>query len=321
MAAPSQSSLAPEGSPSPRRRVTSEGLTVTALAIICSLVAWRVDTPALRIAAALILTLAAPGYALSYLVFPSRRLDPAERVLTALGMSLVVAALGGLLLDVLPGHMSRGAWALMLALVTLCATFGVALRPPTADDLPTGSVEREPDVSPSDDRWYSGRTRIALNLALGMLALALAAVALTLAVGSAERHTGFAELSLLPASQRRQPRLLVKLKSHELYPTPFTIVIREDRRVSLVSHVTLMPGEEWRILTGPLRVSTRALRAYAFRLGRTTPLLSTVYYPIGPREASTPVLRRTARRPKRNYPTSLKPDSSLSGQALRRGVS
>jgi hypothetical protein len=320
MASPSQSSLAPERSPSPRRRVTSEGLTVTALAIVCSLVAWRVDAPAPRIAAALILTLAAPGYALSSLVFPSRRLDPAERVLTALGMSLVVAALGGLLLDVLPGHMSRGAWALMLALVTLCATFGGALRPPTADDL-TGSVEQEPDVSPSDDGWYAGRTRIALNLALGMLALALAAVALTLAVRSAERHTGFAELSLVPASQRRQPRLLVKLKSHELHPTPFTIVIREDRRVSLVSHVTLMPGEEWRILTAPLRASTRALRAYAFRLGRTTPLLSTVYYPIVPREASTPVLRRTARRRKRNHPPSLKPDSFLNGQALSRGVS
>jgi uncharacterized protein DUF1616 len=314
MAAASPTSPAQGGSPTPRRRVTREGLAVAVLAIVCSLVAWLVDASAPRIAAALILTLAAPGYALSSLVFPSRRLDCAERVLTALGMSLVVAALGGLLLDVLSGHMSRGAWALMLALVTLCATLAGALRPPPPDDLQTGPVDGDADVSPSADGWYSGHARVALNLALGVSALALAAGALTMAVRSAERHAGFAELSVLPASQGREPRLLVKLESHELHPTPFTIVIREDRRVPLVSHITLTPGADWHILTTPLRLSTRALRADAFRLGSSTPLLSTVYYPAGPREVSTPVLRRTATRRKRPSASS-KSSPSLSRRA------
>jgi hypothetical protein len=291
MAARSQTPSAPRRPP--RLWIARQRLLVALLAIVCALVTALVDARVPRIAAALVLVLGTPGYALTALIFPSPRLDGAERALTILGTSLVVAALGGLLLDVLPGHMSRAAWALMLAVVTLCATGAAALRPPPQEDVAPASVEPETQAEVRADGWYSSLARVVVNaalgilalartvvnVALGILALALAAGALALTLHSANRHVGFAELSTLPAPSAHKRQLLVRLRSDELHRTPFTITIREDRRVPRVSHITLGPGEEWRIVTKPLRRSTRVVRTDVFGLGAVRPLLHNVYYP------------------------------------------
>jgi uncharacterized membrane protein len=296
MAAHSDRPVFPDRSLRPRRLMARGLLAVALLAIVCAYLAARVDAPTPRIAAALVLELALPGYAITVLVFARRRLDTAELALSVLGTSLVVSALGGLLLDVLPGHMSRQTWALMLMLVTLCAALAAVISSSSGSDPALARIPSDTQATEPAQDWKTGRTRIGVNLVLGVLTLALAAGALGLTLHSADRHVGFTELSALPASHGGRPRMLVRVRSHELHTIPFTIEIREDQRKPVISHITLGPGQEWRILTTPVPLTTRTVRAEVFRLGSPVAFLRTVYYLPGREDGSAAVKRR------RGYP-------------------
>ncbi len=67
------------------------------------------------------LVLFLPGYALSAALLPDGRTGLAERIAFSLGLSIAVAALGGLVLNRLPGGLNPGSWRLMLLALTLGA--------------------------------------------------------------------------------------------------------------------------------------------------------------------------------------------------------
>jgi hypothetical protein len=85
------------------------------------------------------LVLFLPGYAIAALAFPPRTISPAERGIYAIAISIAVAAVGGLILQLAIG-LDRAGWAVLLGSVTLiCAGWAVRLgrlRKPRPPRLP-----------------------------------------------------------------------------------------------------------------------------------------------------------------------------------------
>lgn len=109
----------------------SKDMQVTAaLATVCAAIALMPVLSAARLPAGLLLALCLPGYGLARLLFPGRSLGRAELAACVLGLSLGAVALGGLLLNVVPGHLGRPAWAIFLATLTVACCAVASLRKP-----------------------------------------------------------------------------------------------------------------------------------------------------------------------------------------------
>ena len=109
----------------------SKDIQVTAaLAVVCAVVELAPAASALRLPAGLLLALGLPGYGLSRHLFSGRSLGRAEFAAGVLGLSLAAAILGGLLLNLVPGHLGRPAWAIFLASLTVACCAAASLRDP-----------------------------------------------------------------------------------------------------------------------------------------------------------------------------------------------
>src|SRR4051794_27602344 len=75
--------------------------------------------PLLKALLTIPLVLFLPGYALVTALFPSMVVPTVERILMAIGGSIVLAIVVGLVLGALPLHLSTGSWAAVLLTLTL----------------------------------------------------------------------------------------------------------------------------------------------------------------------------------------------------------
>ena len=75
--------------------------------------------PIVGIMLALPLVFILPGYTLTQVLFHNRSLNAAYRLLFSIGLSLTIAILSGLILNLLPGGLQAISWALWLGLVTV----------------------------------------------------------------------------------------------------------------------------------------------------------------------------------------------------------
>ncbi|HEY1833049.1 MAG TPA: hypothetical protein VGG08_01325 [Solirubrobacteraceae bacterium] len=239
---------------------------VMGLAVLAGVLAATVAGP-VRIGAGIVLELLLTGYALATLVLGAgarARDGRAELLLCTLGGSLVVAALGGLVLDALPGHMDRLAWTLLLVCVTLAAVAATFVRDDSSGLAPAVSRRR---LTP----------RGAVNAVCAVLALCLAVAAIVIARDAADRTPGFSQLSTVPASKAHDPRLIVGLTSHEAHDASYLLVISEDGRPVFRYRLRLEPGAHWEMHTAPVAASTRKVMVRVYRGGQ--PDLYTSFYP------------------------------------------
>jgi hypothetical protein len=118
--------------------------------------------PVVRIVPAVPLVLFAPGYAVQAIVFRRDSLASVDRLIIALGMSMVIAIVAGLLLAAVGIPLAPLTWTGLLSLLTIGAT-GVAWlrRQQLRDDAPT-----------SHGAWRM-RWRDALRLALAGVSVLL----------------------------------------------------------------------------------------------------------------------------------------------------
>jgi uncharacterized membrane protein len=186
-----------------------------------------------RTMAALPLVLALPGYALSVAAFPGRALGAAERIAFSFGVSLAVAALGGLLLNWTPWGLQATSWALLLSGVTLGASAVGVLRR-------RGRPVADPD-----------RPGTEFNRRQGLL-LGLAALVVTGAVGVAHagathhRTAGFTQLWILPADRAGQNAVRLGVSNSELEGSTYRLqLVVEDRAVLEWPSLRLGPGGQW----------------------------------------------------------------------------
>ena len=103
---------------------------MAAVACLAVLTAFTVDTPVVRTLPALLMLLVVPGYALSVALLPAPR-DVFERCLIALGLSLCVDVLGGLLIDRTgsPNPSLSSACTMRAALAVLFSTLKGTVKP------------------------------------------------------------------------------------------------------------------------------------------------------------------------------------------------
>jgi hypothetical protein len=180
-----------------------KSLRVTAaLAAICAAIVLAPVPSVARLPAGLLLALVLPGYGLVCLLFPRRSLDRVELVACVLGLSLVAAALGGLLLNLAPGHFGRSAWTIFLASLTLACCTGACLRKPAP---PRGGLTGRAD-EPSGVRGALRRLRSRRNVTILLLSLAavtITSVAMVISVQASSAQKPPLTLWLKPLTDRR----------------------------------------------------------------------------------------------------------------------
>ncbi len=154
-------------------------------AALCGLLALALPFELLRVLLALPLALFLPGYAISAAIFAHGRIERRYYLVFSLGLSLAVLALGGLVLNYVPGGIRSGSWAVLLFLVVLAACRGAALRRPRRAGAP---------VSWALPRFNAPQAAL---LAGGAVAI-FAALVLAFTPVTAENATGYTEMWIEP---------------------------------------------------------------------------------------------------------------------------
>lgn len=193
------------------------------------------NTPLLAVLA-LPFVLVLPGYTLTCALLPERSLDVAERLLFSLGLSLVIAILGGLVLNLTPYGLEARSWSILLGDVTASAS-AVALL-------------RRGETAQSIVRW-TGTALAPRSWILFGLAAAVAAGSIAISVISAtrqEQSQGFAELWILPGNTAGQQS--VRLGVNNMQPTEVTYsldVTVSGKPVHGWQSIVLKPHQSWEV--------------------------------------------------------------------------
>jgi hypothetical protein len=218
-------------------------LAVTVLAAIGCAV-WTA-VPWLRVAAGLPLVLVLPGYALSTLIVPDGRgargkISPVLwRAMWTAGLSLAVAALGGLLLNLTPVGLTRVTWTLSLAGLTVLAAAASGLRRHRSlAHLP--HLSRRTPVS----RLVACYAVAAVAIAGGAIGLAAASAGWEFSDGGSHPPgaRGFAQLWLVPAPGTAT----LGVRSGYAGTRTFHVVLRNGSRAIGTWDLSLGAGQTWR---------------------------------------------------------------------------
>jgi uncharacterized membrane protein len=179
------------------------------------------------------LVLVLPGYALAAILFPLRTISPAERGVYAVGLSIAVAAVGGLLIQLVVG-LDRDIWAAFLALVTIAA----GVRGPRGGNR---------------GRMTFSLAKMPRSLPIGVAVFLAAAVIAGMAIASAgdglrdaQAKIHFTDFWLLPGDAGpRTQHVSIGLHSHEGRTAHYTVRLSREGLPLATESLTLRAGEQW----------------------------------------------------------------------------
>jgi len=232
-------------------------ITAALLAGIGALVVAVVPNVAVRIVFAVPLLLILPGYAVSAAVFGRGRPGVPHLLLLSFGLSLSTAALGGLLLDLLPFGLRSRSWSLFAVCVTWAAC-GIAVRRRAGSP---GSLRL-----PSRPRLRVWEAILLISAGL----IAAGAVAFARTPLPAKNVQGYTALWLLPVSDHDRSMLRLGVTSAELHQSTYRVEVREGQRLLYGRHnLSLQPGQTWQQtieapsdpVAGPTAVTARLYRS------------------------------------------------------------
>jgi hypothetical protein len=190
---------------------------------------------ALRILSALLLLLVLPGYALSAALLPGRFLDLPQRALFALGLSLSLTVLVGLVLNQLHVPLYLNTWVMVLVGISIGLAFVAAWRRRSAAAYVPNSA------SPFKFR-PSWREAVLLGLAVFVTGAAMQLARLPTPNSIV---SGYTLLWMVPA-QDGTHQLRLGLDSREFDTTRYNLeVLDNGRLVQGWSDVELKPGGSW----------------------------------------------------------------------------
>ena len=205
---------------------------VVALACAALLVALFSAPVWLRAPLLVTLVLILPGYALAANLFAPRTVSPAERGVYAVALSIAVAAVGGLIVQLAIG-LSRDSWAVLLAGVAIAAAARGILTAP-----------REPMQWPKQ----AGPWRPVLALTAFLVASLIAGLAIASAgdgLREAQSKIRFTDFWLLPPNASEAESVTVGIRSHEGKSTTYELRLRLAGQVLARESLTLPAGERW----------------------------------------------------------------------------
>lgn len=202
--------------------------------LACGAVAAMDIVAPLRAIPGLLLALLLPGLGLAGALLPHRALGRAERLLVALGTSLVSIILAGLILNVTPGGLRPEPLVVTLAAVTIISSVFAYRR--------AGNERKLAPVEPAVVEPIRG----AHPFGLFGLGAALTAAAFMLAVWGATNQpvAYFTELWAIPRAGSE--RLEVGVRNLEAEPKSYRLEIESDGRLlEDWPLIELSPGETW----------------------------------------------------------------------------
>jgi uncharacterized membrane protein len=189
-------------------------------------------SPAIRLLPGLLLALVLPGYAASSALLRGQG-ESSERVTVAVGLSISITALTGIVLDRTRWGLTDRTWALTLAGITLVGCVGASFSAPT--------VGRR-DVS----RRQRPRARSAVvYAAVALLAAVAAAGAVVVAREPAKAAPGDGYTALWIAPRKTAGRFIVGVRSSELRARRYVLVGRARGRAVFRRAFLLSSGEAW----------------------------------------------------------------------------
>jgi uncharacterized membrane protein len=195
---------------------------------------FHIHAPVISITFALPLIFVLPGYTLSEVMFRKRSLNPSERLLFSLGLSLAIDILGGLFLNILPVGLQATSWTALLGLLTL--TFSLL-----AYYLRRGV--------PMDETRPLRTYRVIYPGIVLVLAVAVTVVSIVYATygASHQPYPGFTQLWILPkVSAGKSCMVRIGIKSFEATSVTYRLTMTSNGDlVATWPSLSLVPQEEW----------------------------------------------------------------------------
>ncbi len=174
-----------------------------------------------------------PGYAFVDALIGSR-VKMIERVTLSIAMSAAILMVGGLLLNILPGGLQPGWWALFIWVIVVGCSLVVLLKtrqdrsePLSALHIPT---PRKRDVA----------------LALGAILIVVAGIGVALHSAQSRPDGGFTQLWILPGPTGTQGELVnVGVRNDELTPQTYQLNVQVNGTAARTYRIDLKPGQQW----------------------------------------------------------------------------
>ena len=245
------------------------------VALLAVLTSTAIDTTIVRTLPAVMLLLFVPGYVLSVVLFPELR-EVLERILVAVGLSLCVDVLGGLLLDRLGFGLTSRSWSIALALFTLGACLA-AYRRRTSLTAPTERTRWQ--------RLESRRPSLATAaMVVGSVVAVVAALLIARLPASSAHIEGYTALWIKPRNAA-VGTFSVGVRSDELHRTRFRLIgiSLSGPKIVLRKDLTLAPGQQWQA-SGSVRIPSGGateVRISLYKAGRPRVAYRQVYATFG----------------------------------------
>ena len=174
-----------------------------------------------------------PGNALIWAMFPAANLRRMERFLFAIGSSLGVMILSGLVLNLTPWGLQTNSWLVILSVVALVASAIAIWR---RRKIPV-------EASTPEQFYMPGRQVSLLSLATMVVGFALI---LAFTPQLSHKIQGYTSLWVLPESEMQPGTLLVGIHSQELETTHYHLVITfNGQSIQEWLDISLPPGATW----------------------------------------------------------------------------
>lgn len=240
----------------------------------------------LQIAAGLPLVLILPGSALTTALWPRRPesggvgarlarlgVGDLERLTSSLGLSIAVAVIGALLLNLLPGGLTRTSWLVFLGATAIVTTVVAATR-----QHAVWQMHNAVDLASRNRDWPGYR-----QAGTFVTAVVVAGSALWLAHSSAANvpPPGFTQLWLVPQTNRNNDissatRAQLGVHGYERGNTDYRLVLRSNDTIIATWSFTLTTDDVWQQMVDLPR--GQQLAADLYRNGDRTPYRNVVLH-------------------------------------------
>lgn len=160
---------------------------------------------------AILLVLVLPGYSISVALLPD--LQGTVRTLVSLGLSLIVAVLGGLLLNILPWGLRPLPWAVWLGSITLASSIVAFVRDQGATVMP-------------ELRWPGLTVTSVAGLAAATVLLGLSFQAAV--SGESQADTHFTQLWAIPLHTGQQDTLEIGVRNEESATLSYRVTVKDN---------------------------------------------------------------------------------------------
>ncbi len=214
-------------------------ITIAVMNVIWALLPYRISIVGVILALPLVFIF--PGYTLSEILFHKRSFNASYRLLISIGLSLTIAVLSGLILNLLPGGLQAISWALWLGLITVVFSLLAAYLRRGVPMNRTSPIRFRFSVYP------------AIMFALATLVAIFAFLYSAFGVVK-QPYPGFTQLWMIPEAQTgKSCAVSLGVRSFETSPVTYRITMTAMRvEITSWSPVVLASQQAWtRLVTIP----------------------------------------------------------------------